>query len=1159
MGDVSRPQSPALLAEDPRLSDPSESLWPAESSYNEAGPTAGQPDPQGDYLLVLQARGDQPSEHGLEIVAQEGASVDRSGRSGTFRWREAGDTATIWRGWETPHLPVAWEAIEWTDTDSYLYPHAVVTKNSVVVVATVETTGGNDNIVVHRRVDGVWGAAVSVQDETTLGQTGSYPCLLVAEDRLFLFHWFRPPAAQTPRYIRVHVSTDDGATWAVARTVANEDADIVTQVGLGFTIGSSRYGAGRLRAAYYDGQVLLTAHLKKADVSDCDGVDVLRQWFSADLGMKLQTVDTWVGTSTTGPITNNAAYHDVVVSDGVFVLIYNDGIGGPSTDGSVKVRRIATASTPFSLSAEIDVAAGGADTWAYHLSDTTTRTDAAETADEVTDSDLCAAIDDTGLIWVFVRYANDFWGATDPRRHRCSLGYSDDGGLTWHRVSRDQEDLADDDRSCCWWDTADIGAGLAKGNYPLNFCSVFYKGQVELLHNWFAADGDEDDSLACLYLGGYQTLTMPLLDPAIGFRDRCGFERFYLPIERLQDQTPWTHTTAGVGAGNQLNSPGNEHYFSGDGAGNPGVNIDTYIDATTSVSRLAGTLHVAWHAEANGDRTTDNICIMFRLGDAVAGRWISIRLEGTAFRLVDRGSGATLFDLTGLDDAPYEWRVGMRHAEGGAGVVTLWHRLWDNKDDRIWTFDGTFAVTDDGGAFPSNRVIVGHYANSGDVTITESRRYFGPLFSIDDDTLTTPTHVGQDQQWHSHVADSNPTWLSCKPYAGTWEYVTDDVEIRAVDGPAVAGDEHHIDTKYLFPIENLFLSRSRSPRDEWRDTNETQKTIAVQIDSAMTGADESRFGSVLGFCAVMGANWRTGRVQEYTAAAWATAMNADAASGMAGLLYTRDGGVIVPLGDASLFLTEDELAGYVAEFDNGAGTTVRRVITGNAGGRWSSTWAGPKATVRLDGALPADPAGAGSVNIWSPNFVMVWHARSTVEGLRLLIDAQTTVDGFIRQAKLVFGHVHTLGHPYSFGRISEGTPGVERDEGDDRTGYVTNFAPFRREARISWVDGIRTQSVFDADPQPDYLLSSSSGSGAGMATKAATPMEIMGLVRRLKGAPVFYVDRLDRGPPDEQTINRYRDLALMHIDGAIQVTATRGWEQNNEIVNIATIPLLEEV
>ena len=132
--DQSRPDLRGLAYHDPRLTK----VWGAESSYTQAGNTAGDPNPQQDTEMELEASGQQDADSTLRIQSLRGGLPGPGPMRAGFCWRD--DDASDWRGWEVPTTPLGWEHVAWTDGTSGLVrgtytPHSVTLDDGTVLVA----------------------------------------------------------------------------------------------------------------------------------------------------------------------------------------------------------------------------------------------------------------------------------------------------------------------------------------------------------------------------------------------------------------------------------------------------------------------------------------------------------------------------------------------------------------------------------------------------------------------------------------------------------------------------------------------------------------------------------------------------------------------------------------------------------------------------------------------------------------------------------------------------------------------------------------------------------------------------------------------------------------------------------------------------------------
>ena len=95
MSEYSQGSYRGILVPEQRLND-----LDVSSTYSQAGPEVGIPQPQSDTDLNLKSSGTQSANKKLRITTQEGG-FGGDGRA-SYRWKNETDSATSWRGWNAP-------------------------------------------------------------------------------------------------------------------------------------------------------------------------------------------------------------------------------------------------------------------------------------------------------------------------------------------------------------------------------------------------------------------------------------------------------------------------------------------------------------------------------------------------------------------------------------------------------------------------------------------------------------------------------------------------------------------------------------------------------------------------------------------------------------------------------------------------------------------------------------------------------------------------------------------------------------------------------------------------------------------------------------------------------------------------------------------------
>lgn len=435
----------AFLEPDHRIGIP----WDAESTYSEASPLPGVPEPQQDTDAVLVATGTQGSGTTYDVVTVQGGQPGRSGLG--VAWRLSTDT--YYRGWEPPVVITDWECADYTtSSDGNRFGTVALLPNGLVMVAYSQTSGGNR--VTRVRTGPNWSSATNVYTETAVSSSyQSHPCPVPLPRGRVLLFYVTHNTTDTALQVAMSYSDDSGANWSTGSTACLPTA-----------IGYSTVTVTRLKAAHHNGQILLVLSLKDTAKSHDD---YLVQYASNDLGATFSLVEAWAGSSDA----TSAGYADVAANEDGFYVAY-----ALKDDLLPYCVRLGSAYRTISGGRPVAMHSGPV---------------ATKSADVFTAGDLALVADERGSLWSFFRElgtAAYLGGGTvshdQGRTWAAASGYTTSGGSLW---------FTSNDAS----------------TYPTEFRGCWYQGRALLVHRWAANPGNEDNSLGFMYLGGQTTQTMP--------------------------------------------------------------------------------------------------------------------------------------------------------------------------------------------------------------------------------------------------------------------------------------------------------------------------------------------------------------------------------------------------------------------------------------------------------------------------------------------------------------------------------------------------------------------------------------------------------------------------------------------------------------------------
>lgn len=1087
--DQSRPDLRGLAYHDPRLTK----VWGAESSYTQAGNTAGDPNPQQDTEMELEASGQQDADSTLRIQSLRGGLPGPGPMRAGFCWRD--DDASDWRGWEVPTTPLGWEHVAWTDGTSGLVrgtytPHSVTLDDGTVLVAVqaVYVSGSTSyQVRVYKRdpSDGSWSStAIYSQDSTWTD--GAYPCLVVLPSgRVLCYHWIED-TSENEAQVRCHYTDDEGDTWTQARSyVLETPVSTVSSPGAG----NNGHELGRLRAAASNGQVVLVASLLANDTDPTYRAD-FRQWASFDEGMSFEVVDEgWTMAS------NGGAFHELLAVGGSFLLVYLSVV-----DLLPYVRSIGHASESYDDVAGVSLDSGSEVWGSYDGS-----------AQYIDDGDLAVCLDEDGALYAY--------GRQPSVQNEGIVVRSIDGGATWEGMGHSPTTSG----LSMWWNTQD------SSTHPRAITATCQRGRVLVLHNWDANPGNEDNSLGCLYLGGYTSVTMPGWKAHPTDLDRVAFVWSWLPFD-LPTDCGWT----GAGAGTGVLASG-------------ALNISTTSNLRTYTRSPLGSIaeglivRAALDTASGGSLSNDDIALRLRLADSTDDYDVSVRFAATGIRVYDNNAGNPVGSETIDTTAGVEVLVAM-----SGSSIQVWYRARNTDEDHLWVEGpGANNLTSDIATPAANHLVsFGHGIGS----TAESNWY--EVHYCNDEWTGLVSELSDD--W------SNPESLAPRNYSVSPVYVDANVRVSAKDGPTVEEDVWNIDTAYEFGIANLLKP---DPRKTWRATDDgTLCTIALALDETLLASEESQPANDVIALGLWGANFGVCTLKGFdvATASWVSLGILGLSYGMGGLHWTRRGNTVIPTGTngtSNPYLFFNEFSGGSFRPDTAA--KVRRIGWHTEGRFGPGTVKQP--TLTLTGVDGTEGASGTSGEIWAPDAMLLVKLNGArFAGYRLEIPAQDTVDGFFEAGRLLLGPVAFFGTDYSWGRATETQANTALSETADRYRRAKVRSAPARTVEFAWVDGLDLTDIYE-DDEPDYIYASTNPSAEPVASVADGPQVMEGLLRLLSGpgSQVVYLPRVPKAG-GSVTLVRREESVLGRITSPVRVEVVQGDELEDEVVRVASVVIEEE-
>lgn len=1114
--DTARPQHPALVVMDPRL-DAAVRPWRTHSSYTQASPRAGLPEPSGAYQGSLRATGPQTSEFVARI--QSAGLPGSTGTAATFV--TSPDGSTDWVGWEGPGAISHWEAVNYTTTttDHLLRPHIVATPDgTLLLIARKGATSGAGSLVVYRRAAGAtsWGSAITVD---TRGLEPFAPCLCVVGSKVLAFALVQAPTG-ADAYVWTFYSDDDGATWTEAAAPASVDLETVDAI--------ASADAQRTRAAYANGQILLLAHTKNGTTN------TTYHFASDDLGSSFVRVSTITG----------EGFGDVVAVGGQFVAITGRFSGSSYT---TRIRRFGSAFQSAASATIVSAIDGSNALGSVYLADVT------GTVSQ--HNGFALAVDEAGAIYAFgVYYTAD----PDSPTYRGVVSVSEDRGLTWIPWGQDAYTAADPayGYTARWFSPVNPDSGTASPNVCRirNFAVAAHRGRFVVAHNWAAPSSLYGNSLGIAYLGGLTTQCLPPINRGARYQDQASWDYAWHPFAEPSEISgiTWTETAAPAGS-STLAAPGHLQLSTTNGVAYAVVN-DAYFNDNTQRDSAGETVIVEFAADAitNPDTTTQRISLKARVDDGVYGYQVSVRLNTVAVVVYDDVAGTQLFASPTLATGPKHVRVGI---DGSTGTVSVWYRLWSPDVVREWTHLGSDTLTDDGGTVGNHRIEWGQHVGVPATNVVSRWYFVGVSFG----SRSGFSNVGTQYHWDAFTSGDLPESLKGRqlPAVPRAAYAASETSLTGVRGPFYTGQVWGVAPDATFSAARILPQVARSPRLGWRSqADNTQQIIAFRLQE--TGADSAPTAPVMA-CILRGINWRTGSIQARIGGTWTTQATIDAAL-LSAIGFARQGDVLTASTYAASrpYFATGELAGWTAQFGATASGASRRRIRHNTEGKLTTpggTYTGPTTKLIASG-ITGSESTSGSLWLWSPDIAVLFPFSANADGWRIVIDSQTTADGYYTIGQMVLGPLHVLAAPYSWGRTQTTERGSIIEVQPDRSTYLARPAPSRRVIQMTWADGVDETQMWAAEPEPDFVdYDSDDASNAN----AATLHSLTGLLNEADGRMVALLPKVTLPIATTQTIHRRAGLIVGTASTTDSLDTIQGEELTDEVHRSGNLTITEEV
>lgn len=1090
-------------------------------AYTEQGPRPGVPVAGRASHAVLVPAGTPSGATGYDVRCQHGGIPGMIDHGMTVAARRTGEP--LYLGWEPPGVITGWDGISYDSATTDEEPHCcTMPDDSVIVVAR---RGLSLLSWTRDPVTGAWSGPVTIRNAVTKVY---WPCLVVVEDEVYCLAWHQGMtvySGQQRYFISAWRSLDSGATWEVAQNYATTQDKIV--MGAPSWAGTDKWYGQRIRAAYRDGEVCVLAHMV-ANVNSGDA-DYIMQFAGPALTMRLDHVATMQGAHGWG-------MPDIVATPTGFLAAYVE-----RTVSEAKTVTIGSAWQPISTGRVVEADVYGAGKgWSNPVGTVVV-------LDGVVG--LALAWDPAG-IGVLIVSDGDEGSPVPIAAGRVFCHYTADGGESWSPASERQDALAA--YGHLYW-APDAGGAGVMDHYPHQYGACYQRGRICWAHNWVAAIGVFDDSIAVAYLGGWSDLEVSYANNGVRMGSRSSWAWTWMPFERPDDQA-YTTVSGGVSsAGLSASDNGVSIITTGDGTGAGGVGHHYYeIGAAPVLAELYGELEWEMTLITGGSDAAEEIAVHYRLANAASGVEVGIRYYSTGLKAIDLVSGATLATLAGLTDTSYyQYRLGiyLNTEFVLSRSVQLWYRSADSSETRRWTNVGKWLLTDDGGAGGvTPRVRIGHFADGGGVTINRSRWRRWAIGFTHTDVMVAAQWATLDQ-----AGGDNPTLLRGRPLGSASAWALDGLLLAGRRGPGLIGDTWTIPASGDYEINRAISLDAPSRRIHHRTVDvSADVVIPWAADPDRPHAEDTEYPPLVALH--VECNWRRAMLQYKTVAgAWTTSAIIDTRV-LQDVAYVRAGRTLRGnAGGGTVYLLRDETTeNWTIEWDDGAGTTRYRHPAGNTEGRWSNSTTEPRARIELASTLAGDPTGGGKLSLWSPS-VTVIVPGVTATAWRLVIDStHGTADGDYR-TRLYWLDVHMLAVRPGWGRGFTAVPGHEWVELEGGVEVGIDRAPPGALLRLAWDEGIVESEIH----QSAVAVRSVTGYSGGVEPVAAVGAVSGSLVRALerqRQLPLVWAC-WPRGASGVVTLRRPGEHMLALAESAPTVEVVSGDEWASEHVRIGKVTL----
>lgn len=873
----------------------------------------------------------------------------------------------------------------------------------------------------------------------------------------------------------------------------------------GWSVAKSDYDVARgMRAVYHDGFITCFVEMEIA------GGPFIQGWHlvSDDRGASWDQIEAFASTPDG---TDPRSFVPIVRPDGTIIVLY-------AKDGDI--RYVRKTSPRSSLEGE--------PSWDSALN---------ITAPEVgLPGAVAACVFDDGL-WIYSKEdatAGDGFNLCSRRRDPDTLAAT----RTKWSASRDTTGAVKPN------DIANFGND--ESEYIGQLWATPYKAGVLLLHNP-VANNALTDNVGALYCGGYTSVDWAVhqFGTHRGTSGDLTYGITFLGSHDPSTITAWTTSgaasTANIERGFEITSSGNAYSVSRAGPSGAAAGAPCLVWARLAVS-------------SGGALGADKVAIRLRRADGTNDYDLSVRFTTTAIRVYDNnGSAQVGSDVTGLNSGALR---DVLIAQDNNAIAVYYKAV----DDSLWSVAASGTLTNDTSTPAStNQITWGVLDSSGTATAVFS--FVGSCI----DSLQDGSGV---------QSFTNPDDLQGRPFSTLpqWLGDTQGYQIRASGGSVARSDAWKCASRAQYGLYNAMPEINPSRDVDWRTTTAAAtQTIEFEPNTDSNGDPlatrllSSSIGLYLGGCNVRTVYLEGRQVGTST---WVTLLTIDQASATLGTgTYTADvdGDWIRPASATNAggrWFQGGELIGghMLLSWSGGGGSSGSFEIVDNTEGIWRDPSATRALEVRVTGDTSAI-SGTVSALILPPQSVGIAHGvTSQYDGYRVrLAGGQTVPDSQYRIGVMGIGPCLLFSTQYSHGRVVQTEALVEEYAYADGAIRRRSLNRTRKTVEFAWQEGIVTESLYQTDPNPDYVTARDAAGYDGIGIKADHTYAA-GLLRRFRGSsPVVYWPAIEPATGAAPSGLTYAGPDLIFgWPSLVSSQSTRfGDELSNEFVTLDTISIEE--